>query len=281
MYSTCTGTTNYCTIEESEQGMPRFESNLTREHIAAIFQWFDEGKSVKEVQYLVGETFHEMSERNVYNYRARWIKKGVARAKDVLVVWEDVDRLIASGVAREHLSPLRYVSAWALSMFGQVFKTDPSYRVLKWQSHVMTYTDSVKQPIDIWVLGERFALRETVADYMGKPVERADIDAHLSFRPWEDGEKERRYMLATEQGLVPELPSYSDGDTLGSAFARNFQGGFCRPVMAMSLSTLIPEKRHLLPSQQVAELKKQGKSIPEIRIALDGQEPAVIRFSSF
>ena len=261
--------------------MPRYESNLKREHVAAIFQWFDEGKSVKEVQHLVGETFHEMSERNVYNYRTRWIKNREARAKDVLVVWEDVDRLIASGVAREHLSTLRYVSAWALSMFGQVFRTDPSYRVLKWQSHVMTYTDSVKEPIDIWVLGERFALRETVADYMGKPVERADIDAHLSFRPWEDGEKERRYMLATEQGLVPELPSYSDGETLVSAFARNFQGGFCRPVMAMSLSTLIPEKRHLLPSQQVAELKKQGKSIPEIRIALDGQEPAVIRFSSF
>ncbi|MDP6495338.1 MAG: hypothetical protein QGI09_07985, partial [Dehalococcoidia bacterium] len=270
----------YCTIEESDTGMPRFESNLTGVHIAAIFRWFDEGKSAKEVQRLVGETFHPMSERNVYNYRTRWIKNREARAKDELVVWEDVDRLIASGVAREHLSTLRYVSAWALSMFGQVFRTDPSYRVLKWQSHVMTYTDSVKRPIDIWVLGERFALRETVADHMGKPVERADIDAHLSFRPWEGGEKERRYMQATEQGLVPELSSYSDGDNVPSAFARNLQGGLCRPVMAMSLSTLIPEKRHLLPSQQVAELEKQGKSIPEIRIALDGQEPAVIRFSS-
>jgi len=235
--------------------MPRFESNLTREHIAAIFRWFDEGKSAKEVKRLVGETFHEMSERNVYNYRARWIKKGVARAKDVLVVWEDIDRLIASGVAREHLSTLRYVSAWALSMFGQVFRTDPSYRILRWQSYVLYYTDSIERPVDIWVLGDRFAQREMLADYMDMPVERTDIDAHLSFQPWESGEKEKLYLSAIEQGLVPSLPSFSAGDTLQGVHPKNIQAGPGRSIMAALIGSLIPEKRYLLPSQ----LHRQGR----------------------
>jgi|TARA_Y100000310_G_scaffold335048_1_gene416147 hypothetical protein len=278
---TCTDIAYYCTIEESEAGMPRYESNLTKDQQAELFRWLDEGKSAKEVARLVSKKFHPISERTIYNYKKRWSENIEARAKDELVAWDDVDRLVASGIYRDHLPILRYVSAWALSTFGQAFRTDPSYRILRWQSYVLYYTDSIERPVDIWVLGDRFAQREMLADYMDMPVERADIDAHLSFQPWESGEKEKRYLSAIEQGLVPSLPSFSDGDTLQGVHPKNIQAGPGRSIMAALIGSLIPEKRYLLPSQLLKELEKQWKSSPKIDIVVDGQVLHSICFSTF
>jgi hypothetical protein len=129
-------------------------------------------------------------------------------------------------------------------MFGtDRFDPTPSYRSLRWQSHILSYTNTIESASDIWVLGEVFAIRETATVYMDKPMEKDDLDWWLSYAPWESAEKEQSYLKAIETGLIPKLrPPTSLGETSRPQFVKS--------GIAVILANLAEGKEYLLPSNQ-------------------------------
>lgn len=282
--------------------MPGIEANLTSIQLASIFQWFHDNKSVKDVHHLVTEHFCNMSIRSIYNYRNKWEASGATRTSDRAVVWEEIQTNPPFGITAGHLPVLRDTAAWATSVFGVLFNVTPTYRSLKWQSYILSYAPSIRQPVDIWAFGERFSLREFVSDFMRRPMEKADIDAQLSFKPWEDTDKENRYLVAVQQGLVPELPSRDEiGSSLKGEFGFFASDGYselflewanknnlalnidqnllCKPIMVSLMTDLTVDKKHMLVSQQADGFYHKGEKLPGIRICGDDSIGSLFRFS--
>ena len=64
---------------------------------------------------------------------------------------------------------------------------------------------------DIYYLARQFSSREVTTEILGKPLNLADLEALLMYKPWLDfgGEEKRHraYHSAVEQGSIPGLPS--------------------------------------------------------------------------
>ena len=235
--------------------------------VTAIYHWMAEGKSVEQVRLGMAHNFErQMSIRNIYKYRKRWQNNNAARSRDKPVDWSDVSGLLSQGVDGQHLPAIRHTSAWARSVFGALFEVQPTVRSARWQSYVLTYAPSVRHPLDLWVLGERFAMRELLSDYSGDEVHREDIDAHLSYRPWEDDEKERFYLEAVAQRIVPKISEEID-TCLDGPQERAFATAYCSSViLVMYFQSLVDEQAHLLPSQQLREHKERHGKLPKLNL---------------
>ena len=158
-------------------------------------------------------------------------------------------------------------------MFGtELFDPTPLYRSIRWQSHILTYTDSIPDAGDIWVIGEMLTLRETWAYYMEIPIENEDIHHWLAYAPWEGKESEQRYIDAVGNGSIFGISrEYSDKTTI---FIGNNQ--WYKGAIAIFLFNLADGKEHLLPSQQKEIFKLQtGKDSITLQFSIPGEEPGV------
>ena len=222
--------------------MPKYESTLPHNGVAYISDSFVQGKKITEIKRGLLDMGYRMEERNLYYIRKKWIANDELQSKIENVDWENINKLITTNVRVDHLPKLREVSAWATTIFGpsKIFDPTPTYMSLKWQSYLLTYTSTVHLPIDIWTIGELFALRETNALLSKQPIKKDDLEAWITFAPWENRLKRQAYLDAIENGIIPTLKPVID----------DHERSFFRAAIATTLAN-IREPHYFLPSRQI------------------------------
>ena len=238
--------------------MAAFTSTLTDEGIRDIYRLLEQGKTADQIQkHLLDVYQHKMGKRNIYYYKKKAAKTATLREKLGPVDWDDVDKLIAAKIRFEHLPMLRRVDAWVSSTFKGKVSGHNTISSLRWQSHVLTYADSIGQALDVWTIGELFAARETFADHKDSPINKDDLEGWLTFAPWENERREGIYLKAIEDGVIPALrPAPGEANELTGE-------NVPRGLLASTLSSL-GEKRYMLPSQNIKTYPPTNWSLTEI-----------------
>lgn len=248
----------------------RAESNYTAKQVAGIMAALEQEKPAtskwiaQNVLGLKREEDVKRARRNIDKTYRRRVEENVhAREMGKPVDWDDIEMIVKAKVQKEHLPALRLISAWARTTFGtDLFDTTPSYRSLRWQSHILTHTNTITTPDDIWILGEIFGLRELATVYMGKPITKDDLEWWLSYGPWESDQREQQYLKAIRDGLIPKLTST---DNRGDMHVRQFY----KVDIATILANLAYGHEHLLPSIQRMKYREQtGKDSIDLRFQI-------------
>ena len=257
-----------------------FESSHKPDEIALIYCMLDAGRTAREISEILAQSGIPMSERGIYRYREKWAAIVEKEFWNESVDWADTGRLRSAAIPLVHLPQLRSIQAWAINHFPPwMFDPSSSYRSARWQSHILSSARTVLEPEDVWVIGELFALREIYSFYHHKPVVKNDLEALLTFSPWEDASRGEEYLRA--RNLSQSYTGWFVGIDVANAYAgvnntvpalQNelcdlavYTSTFLKPSVAILLSNIVPEDRHLLPTQQ----RKHGTENPLKRWFLD------------
>ena len=98
----------------------------------------------------------------------------------------------------------------------------PTVREARWWWRVHL-ADPELGYFDVWCFAERFVTREVARAFLGNtldPLDVADLEAHLAFRPWTDEESRRNYQEAIETGRIPPLRGVADESIAGELYFR-------------------------------------------------------------
>ena len=276
----------------------RSESNLTKKELAQVYIWFDDGLKPEDVIELTSSVFGKpKKKRMVYNYREEWKNRKGRLAKraaepgrplpDDPVDWVTLRTSMSFfGISRETLPMIRATQGWVESTFSRVFLTHLTYRSAKWYAYVLDYAPSISSLLDVWAIGEQYAHRDRYADFSDEPMERLDLDAWLTYRPWLNKELEARYLGAIKDGSVTELPDPSPDLGFRLAEGQDPEGEAIRWVMGRGMLSaffcrMVPEQRHKLPSQQLEHListhSSEGQGPFGVELTFSGLEPIRIK----
>ncbi len=253
--------------------MAKYSRQLSDDALKFIYGCYDRGIKVRECHAaLIKMSGPITSERNVRKYYDR-AKENPNQGSGKPVDWDDIKTLEHWRVRLDHLPMLRRVEAWVTSTFGTIPTIDskPTYRAARWQSHILSYSHSINAPLDIWVLGELWAIRETYAVYQNKDIDKDDLEQWLSFAPWEDAENSGAvpYLRAVGKGLIPKLSTAPNGMTLR-------QSQFLSVGIANILGNLAGEQNYLLPSQQMPIYQKEtGSNVLSIAFTVEGKQTKI------
>ena len=89
-----------------------------------------------------------------------------------------------------------------------------------------------------------------MADHTEREINTEDLDAWITFSPWENPFRENQYLEAVSHGLIPSRK-----------YIWGFQKQpFYKAGFATFVSTILDLREHLLPSQQLQALQKGGKA---------------------
>ena len=243
---------------------PPDNSHKRPEEVAKILAMLHQMEFDKTITYESIAAELDMTPRNVTKtYVPKWKEMRRLNTKNSIakVDWNDINRIVEEGVNREHLSVLLRIDAWSRNFFGTTdFDPTPSYRELRWQSHVMTYADSISRIDDIWIIGQQLTLRDITAYYSKTSVDNADLNEWMGYAPWLDDASEQRYLEAIDRGVIsPIHREYANYALLGTA--QHWKGFF-----AIILFDLAEGKEHMLPSQQIPLWKEQNPLEDTLRI---------------
>ena len=254
--------------------MAKYSRQISDEALAYIYSCYDRGMSVRECHDALVEVFGYITvQRNVRKYYNQ-AKSNPNQGAGKTVDWDDIKALEHWRVRLDHLPILRSAEAWLTSTMGNIpiINPKPTYRTARWQSHILSYSNSIQKALDLWVLGELWAVRETLAVYENKAIDKDDLEQWLSFAPWETGlnaDAHVPYLKAIEQGIIPSLSTAPEGITLGHS-------QFLSVGIAQILANLVADQSYLLPTQQIAIYRKQtGSDSITIVLTLDGKRTPI------
>lgn len=78
-------------------------------------------------------------------------------------------------------------------------------RQARWCWWIHLAVPDVEDKVDVWYLAQRFVNREIATVFLNTPLYFADLEAHLSCKPWSSQEKKQTYIEAVEEGDIPAL----------------------------------------------------------------------------
>lgn len=204
--------------------------------------------------------------------------QGKITETDKPIRWEDRPKLLENGIDPRWFSILRHTDNWISDTFKNYFPATSYREVLQWQ-YVLDFAGSqVTEPVDIFVLGGRFYLRHFYGLINDKIPYLADLEAHLSYRPWEQ-KQEPLYMSALNAKRIRPL---SIDHSLSSSVAEgiitvpgtkhaiiNLLGALSEGMeiswgQVRGLSRIRIGRQYLLPSQILDLLHKQRGGKPLI-----------------
>jgi hypothetical protein len=131
----------------------------------------------------------------------------------------------------------------------------PTVRQTRWWWRVHVAAKEIKDPIDLILLAQRFVSRELAHDVLGVPLELADLDALLIYRPWFSDEYHEVYLRAVSENRIPPLHFDPEQVALNAEKASEAQG-LAKEGMLSSITIdrfaegVNPECPELLFSQQ-------------------------------
>ena len=152
---------------------------------------------------------------------------------------------------------------------GEPLVPPPSVRQMKWMWRVHLAAPDLTE-YDTWMVSCRFTLREMCHDLLGHADDMFDLEAHLTYRPWESDQSLDRYRSAIEAGHIPPLSIWLDKGTgtlhipgIGTGIIRRYAAPIPGDIMLMAETSLMLDDRpELLPSQQheIVERAHQARS---------------------
>ena len=135
----------------------------------------------------------------------------------------------------------------------------PSVRQVRWWWRIHKAVPTIGKR-DTWFLALRFMLRELAHDVLNLPLDVADLEAHLAYKPWDEDRREI-YNKAVEDGRIPGLKDFHDviNEARQIRDISDSQGILWWAVASVGVDTDHPE---LLLTQQ---LKRRAESLSEGR----------------
>jgi hypothetical protein len=144
-----------------------------------------------------------------------------------------------------------------------------TYRSLKWQSFVLTYTaPNELKSIEIWAIAEQYAYRELYADYSGKKIDVDDITDWIRYAPWRNPQALETYKRAIEAGGCKPRRIVLKKETDTPKYAVSL--GLCFLLELMGT----PDMSYMLPCQQISRAYKTGK---DLHITVQGDGGSTVR----
>jgi hypothetical protein len=133
----------------------------------------------------------------------------------------------------------------------------PTGTQARWWWFVHSAAPEINNVVDIVVMAERFIIREMLNQLLKEPLELADLQAHLAYRPWLNDQRRAAYLQAVEAKRIP--PLNLDRVTQDTAIAAGLTGvdRAKSVLLAMVSKGLVNlEAPELLFSQQLESLKQ-------------------------
>jgi hypothetical protein len=98
---------------------------------------------------------------------------------------------------------------WVLENLYPKHGERPTVRSVRWWWRVHQAAPDVRHYIDVWFLAQQFANRELVHEVLGEPLDLADLEARLAYKPWqgfpEDQSRGEAYWAALEENRIPKV----------------------------------------------------------------------------
>tara|TARA_B100001750_G_C15515376_1_gene606690 strand:- start:396 stop:1271 length:876 start_codon:yes stop_codon:yes gene_type:complete len=136
------------------------------------------------------------------NQLTQW--RGKITSIDRQVQWTNRKELLKHGIDPRWFAKLRQTENWVFDTFKGYFPATSYREALQWQ-YVLDFAGSdVHEPVDIFVLGGRFYLRHFYGIINNEAPHTDDLQAHISYRPWEQ-KQEPRYISALNAKRIPPL----------------------------------------------------------------------------
>ena len=172
------------------------------------YNLYQEGLGQTAIAQKLVELFPSpVSERTVGN----WIR-GFKRLNPILLAldspfqWHRAEEYDLPWEASAYL-----LEMWRMVMNGEVIQFNergdraPTVRQAKWWWRIHQAVPDVSSKGDVWFLAQRFVNREMLIQVLDEPLEFADLEAHLAYKPWENEDRIEAYRTAVQEGRIAEL----------------------------------------------------------------------------
>ena len=116
----------------------------------------------------------------------------------------------------------------------------------------------------VWILAQLFVYREVRHALLKEPLELADLEALLTYRPWDSRKRKRMYRLAINQGHIPALRQDFGQMLQAQGDMRLLARAAGRQVVIDSWAAILLTRRpELLPSLQSRSAREELRGIHE------------------
>lgn len=149
---------------------------------------------------------------------------------------------------------------WVLENLYPKYGEKPTVRSVRWWWRVHQAAPNLSKHLDVWFLAQRFANRELLHEVLGQPLEMADLEAHLAYKPWqgfpEDQSRGEAYWAALEENRIPKVRQ----DSLDNIAAATAMGD---AKLACLWAEEAPHIAHSILISQHNEMAKKHREIDE------------------
>lgn len=240
---------------------------LEDRYVFLIFEFRRKGLSLDKIEEEMtrlcdkGEIEKSPARRTIANYSRRYDQlEPSIKLRDAPF---ELHKLDEYGIPWESSTYL--LEVWWNVMSGKVFKQPdgdeeyvptPTVRQVRWWWRVHLAVPEL-DILDTWGLAERFAYRELVSDLLGTPLDLEDLEAHLIYKPWEEGERLEIYRRHIAEGKIPSLRLWWDAASFFEPVP--LLQGFPDPRLGAFPNWGFPEGEysHFLLSQQLEMIHDQ------------------------
>jgi hypothetical protein len=243
--------------------MPRPKAN-PEQHLRAYQLFRDElGQTAIAVQ--LEEAFENpVSERTV----GSWIRgfkslNPTTLDLDATFAWHKLEDYGLPWEASSYLLAISRLSSEE-AIEGHYYR--PTNRQARWWWRIHQAVPQIDVLSDVWFLAQRFVNRELIAEVLGRPLEFADLEAHLAYRPWEgwpdNSDRFKAYFLAIRRGLIPTIENASVDELMQASASPE-------SIMVGSVEANIGADVYFLPSQWRSGERKEYEITDEQQAIFD------------
>ena len=129
----------------------------------------------------------------------------------------------------------------------------PTMRQVRWWWRVHLAVPDGANPLDIYLWAEHFVLREMFSEVLDSPLDMADLEAYLAYKPWAGPKNLLIYSQAIAEKRIPPLrQAFHEFDLV-----KEIEASGALDLYTDVPPSLWPERPDVRPSQELADLLEQ------------------------
>lgn len=181
---------------------------IPQDILGAIIEFVRADKGASEI-------YRMMSSDPNYKTRVpelRTLQRAVADIRGKLTqldqpfVWHRIEEYDLPWEASAYLLEMwRMVMNGEMTRFNERGQSVPTVRQAKWWWRIHQAAPDLNSKGDVWFLAQRFVNREMLIQVLDEPLDFADLEAHLAYKPWENEDRIEAYRKAVQERRILEL----------------------------------------------------------------------------